>query len=87
MLASDAFRQQARRADTDLTRQRALPMNDALVGAADSRIVQRCWRDFRVLAVDGSTARLPNTPASRSTSAGARQQRTAMLAPNAARVR
>lgn len=119
MLASDDFLQQARRSDTDFTRQRALPLNmlvplllnlrkgtirdeldqffetltddavafrtvseaafcrarqklkpealvmlnDALVNAANVQIAQRRWRDFRVLAVDGSTARLPNTPA------------------------
>jgi len=119
MLASDDFLQQARRSDTDFTRQRALPLstlvplllnlrkgtirdeldqffethtgdaialstvseaafcrarqklkpealallNDALVDAAHAQIAQRRWRDFRVLAVDGSTARLPNTPA------------------------
>lgn len=36
---------------------------EALVGAADSQIAPRRWRDFRALAVDGSTPRLPNTPA------------------------
>lgn len=119
MLASDDFLQQARRSDTDFSRQRALPLhvlvppllnlrkgtvrdeldqffetvaeeaiarqsvseaafcrarqklrpealeilNDTLVKAANAQIAQRRWRDFRVLAVDGSTARLPNTPA------------------------
>lgn len=119
MMASDDFLQQARRSETDFTRQRALPLNtlvplllnlrkgtirdeldqffetvadeavaprsvseaafcrarqklrpealailnDALVDAANAQIAQRRWRDFRVLAVDGSTARLPNTPA------------------------
>lgn len=38
-------------------------LNDALVDTANTQIAQRRWRDFRVLAVDGSTARLPNTPA------------------------
>ncbi len=119
MLASDDFLQQARRSDTDFTRQRALPLsalvplllnlrkgtvrdeldqffetrtdevivrhtvseaafchawqklkpealtmlNDVLIDAAETQIARRCWRDFRVLAVDGSTARLPNTAA------------------------
>ena len=118
-MASDEFRRQARRSDTDFTRQRALPLstlvshllnlrkgtirdeldqffetlsgeavalrtvseaafcrarqklkpealamlNDALVDAANAQIAQRRWRALRVLAVDGSTARLPNAPA------------------------
>lgn len=38
-------------------------LNDALMDGANAHIAQRRWRTFRVLAVDGSTARLPNTPA------------------------
>lgn len=38
-------------------------LNDVLVGAANVQIPQQRWRDFCVLAVDGSTPRLPKTPA------------------------
>ena len=38
-------------------------LNDALLDAANTQLTQQLWRDFRVLAVDGSTARLPDTPA------------------------
>ena len=38
-------------------------LNDALINAANTQMAQQRWHDFRVLAVDGSTARLPNTPA------------------------
>ncbi|MGB5561520.1 MAG: IS4 family transposase [Sedimenticolaceae bacterium] len=38
-------------------------LNDTLVDAANAQIAQRRWQAFRVLAVDGSTARLPNAPA------------------------
>ena len=38
-------------------------LNDVLMDAAKAQIAERRWRDFRVLAVDGSTARLPSTPA------------------------
>ena len=118
-MSSDEFLEQARRNDTDFTRQRALPLtmlvplllnlrkgtirdeldqffeclsdepvtlrtvsdaafcrarqklepealsflNDALLDAASAQMRQRRWRGLRVLAVDGSTARLPNTPA------------------------
>ena len=38
-------------------------LNDALLDSANEQIALRRWQGFRVLAVDGSTARLPNTPA------------------------
>jgi hypothetical protein len=38
-------------------------LNDVLLGAAAEQLCLRRWRDFRVLAVDGSTGRLPNTAA------------------------
>lgn len=38
-------------------------LNDSLIEQAARQIGLRRWRGFRVLAVDGSTARLPNTPA------------------------
>lgn len=38
-------------------------LNDALLDEASKQLPQKHWRDFRLLAVDGSTARLPNTPA------------------------
>lgn len=40
-----------------------LMLNDALINAANTQMAQQRWHAFRVLAVDGSTARLPNTPA------------------------
>ncbi len=38
-------------------------LNDALLDSANEQIALRRWQGFRVLTVDGSTARLPNTPA------------------------
>lgn len=38
-------------------------LNDTLVDATNEQIAQQRWRGLRVLAVDGSTGRLPNTPA------------------------
>jgi hypothetical protein len=35
-------------------------MNDILLNAASVQIAQRCWRDFRMSVVDGSTTRLQN---------------------------
>ena len=37
-------------------------LNDVLVDTAATHIAQRRWHGLRVLAVDGSTARLPDTP-------------------------
>ena len=37
-------------------------LNDVLVDTAATRIAQRRWRGWRELVVDGSTARLPDTP-------------------------
>lgn len=53
-------------------------LNDALLDTANTHLAQRLWREFRVLAVDGSTARLPNTPAIREYFGGPRGSGVAM---------
>lgn len=37
-------------------------LNEALLDRATKQLPQNRWHDFRLLAVDGSTGRLPNTP-------------------------
>lgn len=39
-----------------------IQLNDALLDQIGKQIGQKRWKGFRLLAVDGSTARLPNTP-------------------------
>jgi hypothetical protein len=50
-----------RRARQKLKPEALAMLNGALVDSEDAQIAQARWRDFRVLAVDGSTACLPNT--------------------------
>lgn len=37
-------------------------LNEALLDSAAKQLLQHHWHNFRLLAVDGSTGRLPNTP-------------------------
>ena len=51
------------RARQKLKPEALVTLNNVLLDSTNQQVVQQRWRGLRVLAVDGSTGRLPNLPA------------------------